>query len=60
MKWYLFWKMRFEDASAAIFKKPIDGCASNDSANKNDGGPIIDNFPRSQFNAPAEALLSGG
>ena len=47
-----------EDASAAIFMKPNDGCASDeDSAKENDGGPI-DNFPGSQHNVPAEDLLS--
>ena len=49
-----------EDASAAIFIKPNDGCASDeDSADEDDGG-LIDNLPRSQLNAPAEALLSDG
>ena len=38
--------------------KSNDGCASDeDSANENDGC-LIDNFPGSQLNAPAEALLS--
>ena len=49
-----------EDASAVIFMKSNDGCASDeDSANENDGC-LIDNFPGSQLNAPAEALLSDG
>ena len=47
-----------EDASAAIFIEPSDGCASDeDSADEDDGG-LIDNLPGSQLNAPAEALLS--
>ena len=49
-----------EDASAVIFMKSNDGCASDiDSANENDGC-LIDNFPESQLNALAEALLSDG
>ena len=49
-----------EDASAVIFVKPNDGCASDeDSANENDGC-LIDNLARSQLNPPAEALLSDG
>ena len=46
-----------EDATAVIFMKSNDGCASDkDFANENDGC-LIDNFPGSQLNAPAEALL---
>ena len=42
-----------EDASAVTFMKPNDGCASDkDSANENEGC-LIDNFSRSQLNAPA-------
>ena len=47
-----------EDASAVIFMKPNDGCASDeDSANENDGC-LIGNLAGSQFNPPAEALIS--
>ena len=50
--------LKDKDASAVTFMKSNDGCASNkDSANENDGC-LIDNFPGSQLNAPAEALLS--
>ena len=49
-----------EDASAVIFMKSNDGCASDeDFANENDGC-LIDNFPGSQLNVPAEALLLDG
>ena len=49
-----------EDASAVIFMKPNDGCASDeDSANENDEC-LIDNLAGSQLNPPAEALLSDG
>ena len=42
-----------EDASAAIFIEPNDGCASDeDSADEDDGG-LIDDLPGSQLNAPA-------
>ena len=49
-----------EDASAVIFMKPNDGCASDeDSANENDGC-LTDNLAGSKLNPPAEALLSDG
>ena len=49
-----------EDASAVIFMKPNDGCASDeDSVNKNNGC-LIDTVAGSQLNPPAEALLSDG
>ena len=49
-----------EDASAVIFTKPNDGCASDEeSANENDGC-LIDNLAGSQLNPPAETLLSDG
>ena len=49
-----------EDASAVIFMKPNDGCASDeDSANENDGC-LIDNLAGSQLNPPAQALISDG
>ena len=49
-----------EDASAVIFMKPNDGCASDEeSANENDGC-LIGNLTRSQLNPPAEALISDG
>ena len=52
--------LKDKDASAVIFMKLNDSCASDeDSANENNGC-LIDNFPGSQLNAPAEALLSDG
>ena len=49
-----------EEVSPAIFIKTELCCASNeDFANDDDGG-LINNFPVSQLNAPAKALLSDG
>ena len=49
-----------KDESAGIFMKPNDGSTSvKDSANENDER-LIDNFPVSLLNAPAEAVLSDG
>ena len=49
-----------EDASAVIFMKTNNVCASDeDSANKNDEY-LVDNLAGSQLNPPAEALVSDG
>ena len=49
-----------ENASAVISMKSNDGCASDEDSAKKDDGCLIDNFPGSQLNALAEALLSDG
>ena len=49
-----------ENALAVIFMRSNDGCASDEDSVKENDGCLIDNFPGSQLNEPAEALLSDG
>ena len=52
--------LKDEYASAVIFMKTNDGCASDeDSANENDGY-LVDNLAGSQLNPPPEDLVSDG